>query len=95
VASSAEALVVLDGWEPDVLVSDIEMPGDDGYALIRRIRARADVTATLPAVAVTAYGRLEDRVRVLQAGFHMHVVKPVEPTELIAVIASLARRPPR
>jgi signal transduction histidine kinase/ActR/RegA family two-component response regulator len=91
-ASTAEALEILDGWTPDVLVSDIEMPGEDGYALIRRVRARGGRAGAIPAVAVTAYGRLEDRVRVLEAGFQMHVVKPVEPKEIVAVIASLTRR---
>ena len=90
--SSSEAQAILDGWLPDVLLSDIEMPGEDGYALIRDVRRRAGPTGIVPAVAVTAYGRLEDRVRVLEAGFQMHVVKPVEPSELIAVIASLVRR---
>jgi signal transduction histidine kinase/ActR/RegA family two-component response regulator len=93
--SAAHALAALDDWQPDVLVSDIEMPREDGYALIRRVRQRRDGLATVPAVAVTAYGRLEDRVRVLEAGFQMHIVKPVEPTELIAVITSLARRTTR
>jgi signal transduction histidine kinase len=95
VTSTAEALAVLDAWEPDVLLSDIEMPGEDGYALIRSVRGRRDRTNAVPAVAVTAYGRLEDRVRVLEAGFQMHVVKPVEPAELIAVITSLVRRSAR
>jgi signal transduction histidine kinase len=93
VASSADARAVLESWEPDMLVSDIEMPGEDGYTLIRAIRARDDRVGAIAAVAVTAYGRLEDRVRVLEAGFQMHIVKPVEPAELIAVISSLARRP--
>jgi signal transduction histidine kinase len=93
--STHEALRILDDWLPDVVVSDIEMPGEDGYALIRRLRARGDAAVSLPAVAVTAYGRIEDRVRALEAGFQMHIVKPVEPTELVAVIASLARRATR
>jgi CheY-like chemotaxis protein len=91
-ASAAEALGILAEWTADVIVSDIEMPGQDGFALIRTLRASGSTT---PAVAVTAYGRLEDRVRTLDAGFQMHIVKPVEPAELIAVIASLTRRAPR
>ena len=91
-ASAAEALGILAEWTADVIVSDIEMPGQDGFALIRALRAGGSTT---PAVAVTAYGRLEDRVRTLDAGFQMHIVKPVEPAELIAVIASLTRRTPR
>jgi signal transduction histidine kinase/CheY-like chemotaxis protein len=95
VASSQQALALLDSWQPDVVLSDIEMPDEDGYALIRRVRSRQDGASAVPAVAVTAYGRLEDRVRLLEAGFQMHVVKPVEPTELIAVVVSLVRRSAR
>jgi len=93
--STGDARDVLAGWMPDVLVSDIEMPAEDGYALIRGLRAGGGAAASLPAVAVTAYGRGEDRVRVLEAGFQMHIVKPAEPTEIVAVIASLARRASR
>jgi CheY-like chemotaxis protein len=76
-----------------VLVSDIEMPQEDGYALIRRVRALdpADGAST-PAVALTAYGRPEDRIRTLSAGFNMHVPKPVDPAELTTIIASVATR---
>src|SRR5205085_8666997 len=88
VGSAAEALETLDRWKPDVLVSDIGMPEMDGYALIRAVRASAD-HADLLAVALTAYGRAEDRVKVLGAGFQMHVVKPVEPTELVMVVDGL------
>jgi CheY-like chemotaxis protein/nitrogen-specific signal transduction histidine kinase len=77
----------------DVIVTDIGMPGEDGYSLIRRVRewerARG---AHIPAVALTAYGQVEDRVRALNAGFQMHLAKPVEPAELAAVITSLIRR---
>jgi signal transduction histidine kinase len=86
--SAPEAMTIFEAWHPDVLVSDIEMPGEDGYALIRRVRERSNV----PAVAVTAYGRVEDRVRLLAAGYTMHVTKPVEPAELVAVLASVVRR---
>jgi signal transduction histidine kinase/ActR/RegA family two-component response regulator len=89
--SVAEAMASFTRRPPDVLVADIEMPQEDGYALIRRVRAD-ERGAGVPAVAVTAYGRVEDRVRLLAAGFNMHVPKPVEPTELIAVVAALARR---
>jgi len=91
--SAAQALETLDAWRPDVLVSDIGMPVEDGYALIRRLRARVpERGGELPAVALTGYGSVEDRVRVLTAGFQMHVVKPVDPTELAAVVAMLAGR---
>jgi PAS domain S-box-containing protein len=75
---------------PDALVSDIGMPREDGYTLIRRIRALpAEAGGRLPAVALTAYARIEDRMQALTAGFTMHVAKPVEPAELIAVLGTL------
>ena len=91
-ASAVEALRVLQAWRPDVLVSDIEMPGEDGYLLIRKVRAAGNGGAPIPAVALTAHARAEDRIRALAAGFNAHVAKPVEPQELVTVIASLARR---
>jgi CheY-like chemotaxis protein len=67
------------------------MPGEDGYALVRRVRASETASsARLPAVALTAYARVEDRVKALAAGFDMHVAKPVEPDELLSAVASLA-----
>ncbi len=88
--SAAEALAVLDQWPPDVLVSDVGMPGEDGYALIRQVRAAECGSGhRLPAVALTAYARVEDRLQALSAGYNMHVPKPVEPAELAVVIASL------
>jgi PAS domain S-box-containing protein len=93
VGSAAEALAALDQLRPDVLLSDIEMPGDDGYALIRRIRALPpERGGRLPAAALTAYARTEDRMQALLAGFHLHMPKPVQPAELAAVVASLAGR---
>ncbi|HEX5081142.1 MAG TPA: PAS domain S-box protein, partial [Blastocatellia bacterium] len=78
---------------PDVMVADIGMPGEDGYSLIRRARAwEQERGAYIPAVALTAYGRPEDRMRALKAGFQMHVAKPVDPAELAIVITSLVRR---
>jgi PAS domain S-box-containing protein len=91
-ASSEQALELLRGWRPDIIVSDIEMPGEDGYELIRKVR-QAEVKNGLrqvPAVALTAYARVEDRLRALSAGYQMHVAKPAEPAELAVVIASLA-----
>jgi signal transduction histidine kinase/ActR/RegA family two-component response regulator len=88
-----EALPMLQQCRPDVLVSDIEMPNQDGYALIRRIRAlESDRGGRTPAVALSAYSRPEDRIRSLMAGFNIHVSKPVEPSELITVVASLTGR---
>ncbi|HVR52311.1 MAG TPA: GAF domain-containing protein [Pseudorhodoferax sp.] len=94
VADGAEAAVqaVVQG-RPQVLVSDIGMPGMDGYELLRRVRALgADQGGDLPAIALTAFARAEDRVRALRAGFRAHVGKPVEPAELVATIASAVGR---
>ena len=89
--SAAEALGLLLEWRPDVLVSDIEMPGEDGYALIRQVRALpAGSGGMTPAIALTAYGRSQDRLRSVSAGFNMHVPKPVDPGELTAIVASVA-----
>ncbi|MDB4993645.1 MAG: two-component hybrid sensor and regulator, partial [Myxococcaceae bacterium] len=77
---------------PDLLVSDIGMPEEDGYALIRKVRALpVEKGGNIPAAALTAYARAEDRRKALTAGFMMHIPKPVEPAELVAVVASLAR----
>lgn len=79
----------------DLIVSDISMPIDDGYSLILRIRnLPAEQGGTIPAIALTAFGRVEDRIRALNAGFQMHLAKPVEPAELVLVAANLARRKP-
>jgi PAS domain S-box-containing protein len=103
VDSAASALAILeskieDAAAPapfDALISDIGMPGGDGYELIRRVRAHPDRRVNrIPAVALTAYARAEDRLRALQMGFHMHVPKPVDEVELTMVIASLTSRPP-
>jgi PAS domain S-box-containing protein len=90
-ASSAEALQVFHEWPPDVIVSDIEMPGADGYELMRQIRALPpERGGKTPAVALTAYARADDRSRAFTAGYQMHVAKPADPTELAVVIANLA-----
>jgi CheY-like chemotaxis protein len=86
--SAEEALNLCLTFNPDVLVSDIGMPNVDGYELLRRIRRSGN--KQLPAVALTALTRIEDRVKALAAGFQMHVAKPVEPAELIAVVSTLA-----
>jgi CheY-like chemotaxis protein len=93
VESTATALEALDRCRPDVILSDLEMPGEDGYSLIRKIRARSpERGGTVPAAALTAYTRTEDRVQSLRAGFHRHVPKPVQPDELAEIVASLAGR---
>ncbi|MDC0713208.1 PAS domain S-box protein [Stigmatella sp. ncwal1] len=92
-ASAEEGLKVLISERPDLLLSDIGMPGEDGYALISRVRALSpEQGGKTPAVALTAYARMADRARVLLAGFHSHVSKPVEPVELLAVLVSLSGR---
>jgi CheY-like chemotaxis protein len=93
VASAREALDVLGKERVDVLLSDIEMPGTDGYQLIRELRLRPSPQGgSVPAAALTAYARTEDRLRALRAGFQLHLSKPVQPAELITVVASLAAR---
>jgi len=90
VTSVREALQTLEGERPDALVSDIGLPDEDGYALIRQVRQHeADHGGFLPAVALTGYARAEDRSRILASGFQAHLTKPVEPVELTAVIATL------
>jgi signal transduction histidine kinase len=91
--SAASAVEMATRWRPDVVVSDIEMPEEDGYALVRRLRAMPpDAGGRTPAVALTAFNRPEDRIRSLRAGFTIHMSKPVDPDELVAVIANLAAR---
>jgi CheY-like chemotaxis protein len=95
VASAGEALQILDVERPDVLVSDIGLPDEDGYGLIRQIRqSEAEHGGFLPAVALTGYARAEDRARILAAGFQSHVTKPVEPAELTAAIAAITHHLP-
>ena len=90
-SSAAEALEILEWFKPDVLVSDLAMPNEDGYSLIGKVRALdAQNGRQTPAVALTAYVRVEDRTRALSAGFNMFVPKPIEPSELITAIATLA-----
>ncbi len=92
-ASVSEAMRLLERLRPDVLVSDIGMPVEDGYALIRRLRTLPpEQGGQIPAVALTAYARDEERRQALLAGFQLHMPKPVNPTELVAVVANLAGR---
>jgi PAS domain S-box-containing protein len=91
--SAAEAVDAIVAEVPDILISDIGMPGIDGYDLIRQIRQLpADAGGKVAAIALTAYTRVEDRLQALRAGYDMHVPKPVELAELVAVAASVARR---
>jgi PAS domain S-box-containing protein len=93
VGSAGEAVDSLATSMPDILISDIGMPGTDGYELIRRIRGLPlHQGRKVPAIALTAYTRTEDRLQALRAGYDMHVPKPVELAELVAVAASVVRR---
>jgi CheY-like chemotaxis protein len=93
VSSAREALELLARERVDVLLSDIEMPGTDGYQLVKELRLRpSQQGGSVPAAALTAYARTEDRLRALRAGFQLHLSKPVQPAELITVVASLATR---
>jgi CheY-like chemotaxis protein len=93
VDSASAAFEALQKKRYDILISDIGMPDEDGYSLIRKVRRLSpDEGGQIPAAALTAYARVEDRMKVLRAGFQIHLPKPVEPAELIAVIASLAGR---
>jgi CheY-like chemotaxis protein len=91
--SASEAYETLLRERPEVLISDIGMPDEDGYSLIRRIRALPkEQGGRIPAVALTAYAQITDRTRALIEGFNNHVSKPAEPEELIAVVAAVAGR---
>jgi CheY-like chemotaxis protein len=91
--SVAEAFARLSTLDPDVLVSDIAMPGEDGYDLIRRVRGRgSDQEKRLPAIAVTAYATRQDRERAIEAGFDRHLAKPIEAGDLVGTVAHLAGR---
>ncbi len=90
VASAAVALEALIKLQPDVVVCDIAMPEEDGYTLMRKVRSlKPDQGGRTPAIALTAYGDSEDRVRALEAGFQTHVAKPVDPTELVDIVTKL------
>jgi hypothetical protein len=90
-ASANEALALFERERPDIVVADIEMPGEDGYSLIRRIQGLpSQESRKTPAVAMTAYAGHQERAKILNSGFSRHVPKPVQPPELIAVIADLA-----
>jgi CheY-like chemotaxis protein len=86
-------MAVIEDWIPDVLVTDLAMPDEDGFSLLRRVRRLMTLRGRrLPALALTAYGRAEDRIRVLAAGFSLHLAKPVNPAELVLCVASLGGR---
>jgi CheY-like chemotaxis protein len=92
-ASANEALQTFAEWRPDILVSDIGMPAEDGYSLIRKVRALPpEQGGNVPAAALTGYATKEDYLEALSAGYHSHIKKPVELEELITVVASLTGR---
>jgi len=90
VPSAVAALKVLPELQPDVLISDISMPGEDGYTLIRKIRAlKPDSGGRVLAIALTAYGDRDSCLRALESGFQTHVSKPVDPEELVEIVSNL------
>jgi CheY-like chemotaxis protein len=92
VSSAYEALAALETEVPDVIVADLGMPLVDGYQFIDRVRRhRNPRVREVPAAALTAYARTDDRMRALRAGFHIHLAKPIDPAELVTTIAALAR----
>jgi CheY-like chemotaxis protein len=94
-SSAVEAVELVERERPDVLVTDIGMPETDGFALLRQVRALGEGRGgRIPAIALTAFARSEDRTRALSSGFLVHLSKPVEPSELVATIASVAGRTP-
>ncbi|AFY34556.1 ATP-binding protein [Calothrix sp. PCC 7507] len=93
VGSVSEALQMIAEWKPDVLVGDIGMPEEDGYSLIRKVRSQPpEQGGKIPAAALTAYARAEERMRAIQSGYQLHLPKPIEPAELATVVASLVGR---
>ncbi len=93
-SSASEALEHMERSKPDVLISDIGMPENDGYALIRAIRRLEGKGAAIPAIALTAYARAEDRMKAVEAGYQLHLAKPVDPLKLVSMVTSLIQRPP-
>jgi len=90
-SSSAQALELLQRHHVDVLLADIAMPGEDGYTLIRKLRALHRSIAMIPAAALTAFAREEDRQQAFRAGYQLHLTKPVEAGSLIAAVATLGK----
>ena len=91
VSTAGEALAQLNGHVPDLMIADIGLPDQDGYELIRQVRA-IDSARGLPAVALTAYAQPNDRDRALAAGFQLHIAKPVHPAEFVHTVGELVQR---
>jgi CheY-like chemotaxis protein len=86
----AEAMERFVKWTPDILISDIGLPGEDGYGLIRRVRGLTpERGGQIPAIALTAYSGESDKARILSAGFQMHITKPLDPKELVRAVSKL------
>jgi CheY-like chemotaxis protein len=95
-SSVAEAMDIVRAWTPDLIVSDIGMPREDGFSLARKLRALGAPFADIPAIALSAFARREDADAAIRAGFGWHIAKPVDPRMLVRVAANaLAGRPPR
>ena len=94
-ASADEGLALLRKYEPDLIISDIGMPGKDGYQFIQAVRGAEETIHDIPAIALTAFARSEDRTKAMLAGYQVHISKPIEPQELLATVASLAKRRPK
>ena len=93
VGSTAEALSLMEEWQPHVLVSDLGLPGEDGYSLIRKVRERESREGMfIPAVALSGYARIEDKAQALAAGYQLHLAKPISPLELTNAVAGLTGR---
>jgi CheY-like chemotaxis protein len=90
--SGAAVLDAVRGWNPDVIVADVGMPGIDGLELIRALRRLDEPIRSIPAAALTAYARSQDRITSLASGFQMQLVKPIDPLELIVAVSTLAPR---
>jgi CheY-like chemotaxis protein len=90
--NATEALALSGQCQPDLIISDIGMPDIDGYEFLRKLRKSSGIAASVPAIALTAFARSEDRTRALRAGYFHHVSKPIEPSELLATIAVVAGR---
>jgi CheY-like chemotaxis protein len=93
VGSTAEALSLMEEWQPHVLVSDLGLPGEDGYSLIRKVREKESREGMfIPAVALSGYARIEDKAQALAAGYQLHLAKPISPLELTNAVAGLMGR---
>jgi CheY-like chemotaxis protein len=90
--SAVHALDLVTHFTPNLVISDVGMPEVDGYEFLRRLRQSEHISATVPAIALTAFARSEDRTRALRAGYIHHVAKPIEPSELLATIAAVSGR---